>query len=95
MELDLYFKAASALIDKLRDKLHGSTKKDKQAVRLLAAMMLSVLHVLKRSSKTEAKDATSKLYDLMQGWIGNFNVIGGPSLGGKLSTKRKQEIKVM
>ena len=97
----MYFEAASALINKLRHKLNGSTDREIQAVRLLASMMLSLQHLIKQSSKTEAKDATSKLsncshflLNLMQGWIGNFNVIGRPLFGGKCG-KREQEIKVM
>ena len=101
-EIDLCFEGSYSLIAKLTGKLYGSTDKEKQAVKLLASLVLCLWHWLKCSSQAEAVDATSKLdkcslylYRLMKDWVVHFNVIGSNLFGGGLSNKKEQETKVM
>ena len=96
------FEAAYALIVKLKDKINGSGDKDKEAVRLLASLMLCLQHVLKHSLQAEAVDSTSSidnyrtnLHKLMKEWITNFNVIGGSLFGGGSFKRTELELKVM
>ena len=100
-EIDLCFEGSYSLITKLIGKLRGITDKDKQAVRLLASLILCLWHWLKSSSQAETVDASQlnkcsrDLHQIMKDWVVHFNVIGSTTFGGGISKKKEQETKVM
>ena len=95
-EIKLWLEVVHQLDGILSPKLTECTMKEKQAVRLFASLILSILHLLKQMCQEETDEASirikeckEKLQKFVKDWVVKHKVIGGSLFGGQMSYREK------
>ena len=95
-EINLCLEAVHQLGDVLSPRLTYYTRKEQQAVRLFASLILCLLHLLKRVCQEELekapmriKECKEKLHKFVKDLVMKCKVIGGSMFGGEISFHEK------